>query len=65
MISQDDLSTLRDGMEVLRRKMAIFNKYKGLHHTGSVVVAEEVARLKEDIRKLRALIDGLKELAND
>lgn len=65
MINQDDLSTLRDGMEILRRKMAIFRKYKEIHPTGSVVMAEEVARLKEDIRKLRALVYELKELAND
>ena len=55
MISQDDLSTLKDGVESVRKKLDILMKYKELNPREWDKAA---ARLKADINKL-------KELAND
>lgn len=55
MISQDDLSTLKDGVESVRKKLDILMKYKEINPREWDKAA---VRLKADINKL-------KEFANE
>ena len=55
MISQDDLSTLKDGVESVRKRLDILMKYKGLNPREWDKAA---VRLKADINKLKELANG-------